>query len=1067
MSNRDEQLEALKAAVKSAESKLKSAETSVKDIDSKIKTVEEDFQRKLAEKATGYKEQTGVDFSRVVDENGKVTYEFTRETTPEEQKGRRRLKLQRKFDSQTNKSNFKAEFTDSENHTVAVNSAKDLKKPVSRKKFIAFNLFGYRKLELSTEVNNPFLNTVGKPIIVPIQTAAKLTEKIKDTAAKAADSSVGRGISDAAKIVSAPIIIPAKIVKSIAEKGGMIHAVADLGDKISIEVSMPNSMRKGISTAIGAAKAAETAALETTKGLRKFSIDIAKEKLYEEINKCISENEGTQAAYVIGIRAIDIYKVFHEHTKYKRAVMRDKAGNDITDVNVSRYLAEKEEKKFQSRQDGLNKQKVAAEFSADKAREEYEAALSRLEKYQKGKKLQQEQKSDDEYSENQAMEEDGTAKSKIEKTSVPEPFKATVEEKIANPIPKDLDKKYLSKTDREIEKVKGKLSSLQKHKPKAPPATAWQTKKKLEKLAIRDVGMSMRRKAMRDSRDNSGVEAANFGITAARSAHQFMKFADNKERQLAESHYEKKLQKLTNQKRLEESDIKKQPHESSQNNQFENRSKGKKSKTISDNKKNQKKNQKKRNQKKVYKRKKQERQVFQNIINDVKNFVFRQIKGAGVLLALIAVLILFPVLALTMCGGGTSIQTGMGTATALLISPCDTVDLGLCDLYYTELAKNMIDVHQNIENYYADYNKYVCLTEISEITHSPEKLLPCVAVNTLSGSGEDEWNFEQAKPYIEDIFNEQYEFYTNEIHEIRKNVTTVTYSNEDSYYSAFGTSEYNLERPEGAAIPNPLKSEYYTGYAHTYTHVEVPIINGYIENTLDCIGVYTDENGQTTEYDEMQTMTFYNLWQITLVFDYMDNGEYQEYWKYTEQRQEYFEYDYYILEYAILENQIDVPEDYWTETDWQWQDNNFDKLIYNRVLNMSEEEQELFNGYFEFNMGHQELKSPYADAQVAKYAGYNNDIYGDMSLENGIVLYSTAGQEILCGMDGEITVTGNGFSVYNAKYGTLYYDGAAAPNTQVSVKKGMAVSTATGNNLRITFIDNNGNYINPLFIFSD
>ena len=248
--------------------------------------------------------------------------------------------------------------------------------------------------------------------------------------------------------------------------------------------------------------------------------------------------------------------------------------------------------------------------------------------------------------------------------------------------------------------------------------------------------------------------------------------------------------------------------------------------------------------------------------------------------------------------------------------------------------------------------------------------------------------------------------------------------------------------------------------------MEVPIINGYIENTLDCIGVYTDENGQTAEYDEMQTMTFYNLWQITLVFDYMDNGEYQEYWKYTEQRQEYFEYDYYILEYAIRENTIDVDESYWTDTDESWQDNNFDKLIYNRVLGMTDEEKELFDGYYEFNMGHQELKNPYAEAQIAKYPGYNNDIYGDMSLENSIVLYSSAGQEILCGMDGEITVIDNGFSVYNEKFGTLYYEGAAISNT-VTGKKGEPIATATGDKLKITFIDNDGNYLNPLFIFSE
>ena len=73
MSSRDEQLEALEAAVKSAESKLKTAKMSVDDIDRKIKSVDEAFEQKLAEKALGYKEQTGVDFSREVDVNGRVS----------------------------------------------------------------------------------------------------------------------------------------------------------------------------------------------------------------------------------------------------------------------------------------------------------------------------------------------------------------------------------------------------------------------------------------------------------------------------------------------------------------------------------------------------------------------------------------------------------------------------------------------------------------------------------------------------------------------------------------------------------------------------------------------------------------------------------------------------------------------------------------------------------------------------------------------------------------------------------------------------------------------------------
>ena len=1043
MSSRDEQLEALEAAVKSAESKLKTAKMSVDDIDRKIKSVDEAFEQKLAEKAIGYKEQTGADFSREVDVNGRVSYSFSREAKPKE---RRILTVNRQFDSETGKVRYKVGFTDNGNQTVSVNSAKDLKKPSSRKKYIAFNLFGYRKLELSTEVNNPFLNTVGKPIIVPIQAAAKLVDKTEEFAKKVSESSVGRGIADAAKIVSAPIVIPAKIVKDISDKGGVIHSISDLGDKIKIEgVNVPKPLKTVASGTVSVAKGMETLAVNTAKSVNKFTIEIAKEKLYEEIHKGISENESTQAAYVIGVRAIDVYKVLNEHTKYKKAVRRDKAGNDITDTNVSRYLAGKEESKYQRTKDSLNEEKKAADYSAYNARKEYEAAKARLESY---KRI---------------------------------PVSEVQTDEIIYEKPK------LTKTEKDIEKTKRKLKSVQNHKyrfkrqkvfipqkgkvvskvmltrvdvTEPTPMTAWETRKGLEGLAVRDVGMSMRRKAMRDGGDNSGVEAANFAITASQSATRLIKAIDKKERDLTERHYEKKLHKLENIKGIENAVESVKPYEKSPDSKPP---ENKKKSSKSDSKQQQKNQIKKKHQKKVYKKKK--KNAVSEVLEDLKRFAARKAKGVGVILAIIALMILYPVFSLTMCSGGTPIESGMGTAAEILISPCSTVDLGQCDLYYTELAKNMIHMHQNIDSYYVDYNKYVCLTEINEISHSPEKLVPYVAVKALSDNGGDDWNFEQAKPYIEDVFNSQYEFYTNEVHEIRKNVTTVTYRNENTYYSALGSSEYNLERPEGADIPNPLKSELYTHYANTYTHIELPIINGYIENTLDCVGVYTDENGQTTEYDDMQTITFQNFWQITLVFDYID-GEYQEYWVYTEQQQDYFEYDYYILEYAIKENAMDVPDSYWTDTDLRWLDNNFDKLIYNRVLAMNEDEQELFDGYFEYNMGHQELKTPYAEAEIARYPGYNNDIYGDMSLENGIVLYSSPGQQIICGMDGEITATENGFSVYNKKYGTLYYEGATVPNVSTGVK-GTPISTATGNTLKITVIDKDGNYINPIFIFSD
>ncbi len=69
-------------------------------------------------------------------------------------------------------------------------------------------------------------------------------------------------------------------------------------------------------------------------------------------------------------------------------------------------------------------------------------------------------------------------------------------------------------------------------------------------------------------------------------------------------------------------------------------------------------------------------------------------------------------------------------------------------------------------------------------------------------------------------------------------------------------------------------------------------------------------------------------------------------------------------------------------------------------------------------------------------------------------------------MDGNITkLSDNSFSVYNSKYGTLYYDYVTVPNVS-EAKSGDVISSTNGDTLRITFNDNNGDYFNPLFLFS-
>ena len=117
-------------------------------------------------------------------------------------------------------------------------------------------------------------------------------------------------------------------------------------------------------------------------------------------------------------------------------------------------------------------------------------------------------------------------------------------------------------------------------------------------------------------------------------------------------------------------------------------------------------------------------------------------------------------------------------------------------------------------------------------------------------------------------------------------------------------------------------------------------------------------------------------------------------------------------------------------------------------------------------MGHQRFRLPFDSAEISKYPGYGNIIGGDTSLDYSMELKTYPGQEIICGMDGTVSSDGgNGFSIYNKKYGTLYYEYADIPS-EMKVEKGKVISSSTGNVLRITFIDNDGNYLNPLFIFS-
>lgn len=1043
---RDEQLIALESSLQEAERKLREAENTVNDIQSRLKSNEESFLSKLESKSEKYKNQTGAELERTIDKaTGSVNYTFSREATDEEIKKRKKLVLKRYFDTERGKSSLKADVVvDDSDRRVSVNSSEDLNKPKERQRFVAYKLHGIKRLDLNLQSDNPFVKAVGTPLTVPVRSAQVIAQKL-------AESNVGKAV-----------VLPYKTVKGIADKGGIIHSVVDLGDRVRIEgVNMPKPVQLTANVAISVALGAETVAVETSKKAKKFTLEIAKNKILEELNNDISDNEASKAAYVIGMKTIDVYKILDEHSKFKRAVIRDKAGDDIVDVNVSRYIAFKDEKNYQDNQDLLKQEQKISEDKLKNARAEYDKAKRRFEDYQKSVQTVDEslpiadQKSDKDSSHDIGKEK----KSISDDNAVPKTEKTKTERKIEKTKQKLKDnKKYEYKVrlkksavpDKNGNPVTKVAPAIVKEEVVLPKqATAWNTAKKLDSYAVNTGVHSLRRKAMRDGNDNAGVEAADFAVTSIQKANQAVKFLDDKERAYRDKALRKKLNKLENKKEL---DLYAQKLRESSDTTINKSKSNDKTKKVSD------------KAKKQRQKKRQQKLVRKNITEQAKNTVRKKaeelvsglIKKRSSLVVLLALAVVVPVIIPIMLMSGSGVIGGVEDYVGKIVCPCETNDLSLMDRYFTELAADLIETHQNIESYYQGYSKYVCLTDIDKIDHSIKKLLPYVAVSVMESSDDNSVDYESSKPFIEALFDELYELYINEKHEIRKHVTEKTESSTSDYYS-LGSSIYTLGDTD-------YYSEHYAGYANTYTYVEVPVANGWNDVTIDCIGKYTDKNGYTHEYDDAQTITFSNYWELKLIYEW-DGSEYYERWQYTYDWQEYYEYDYYILEYAIRENNIDVDDSYWTDTDSDWQDNNFDKLIYNQYLDMSDEAKEQFDIYYSFFMGHQIFDMPFENPTVSKYAGYNTDIYGDRSLELSFELETYEGQDIICGMDGEITLLDNGFSVYNSKYGTIYYDGAEQPEAE-NGKQGEVISSSTGNILRITFIDDEGNYINPLLIFA-
>lgn len=1011
---RDIQLESLEKAVSETETRLKRAESNVADIERRLKNSEDDFKNQLAERSAQYKKQSGVNLNRVVDGSGRVTYEFTREATNREQRHRRTYNLRRNF------------TIDREDNTeIQVNSADELHKPRERRRYIAYHLAGYRRIELSTEAN-PFLRTIGAPIVLPVQAAAVVARAIRNGAEYVADSPVGRGVRDAAAIVTAPVVIPYRAIRDIVEQGGIIHSVVNAGNRVRFEIELPRPVTGVAHAVTNISLAGETLLVESARSTGRFAVEIATDQLYAEVNKAIAENDSTEAAYIIGMRLSEVYRILDRHDRYRRAVRRDRAGGDITDINVSKHLAYQEEQRFQNRQDILSEQKAAAEHSVNEARHEYEAAKQRLDNYRKSHGL---------------------------------PVTKSIVQQSDEPV-------TLTRTERQIERTKQRLRINSNHRYRTrfrrvvnnngelsriprpvivreeltgePPANAVNTLRSLDEWGVNTVLTSMRRKAMRDGGDNSAVEAANSGIIALQQANRFVVATDERIRQFSEHRLENRLHTLENRQNFES-----KLHE-------RNESLNRRDRRTNQNKRNQKQRQResmnRRNHRNAISH---YREMTRRAVNDrVREVVVASARRTGAIVILLAIIIIIPLTLFMSCGGDTTFSI------AKYIAPCEDRDLTAVDLYFTELAKNLIDEHDNIEDYYPDYDEYSCITDIDELYHSAQTLLPYVGakvaaqLDNIAEATESDFT-ELAKPYVEEIFNALYEFNADEVHETRKNVWNESDSYDSPYYDV-GGSVYTVG--ERKFYSSDYDSDRY------YTHEEKLIYEWDEEETIYDVGKYEDSDGNIVECDGTETKTFTNHHKLYLVYDWFDDiSDYKEYWVEEWEYQDWEEYDYYSLEYGIIQK-----EDY-------------DTLIEKLVSELSTDEgiagtseSEFYDNFYEYFMGHQTFNYPFNinEIEIVTEYGYGTTIGKDTGMRNYIEIAASDGKEIRSAISGTITAleNGNGFALSNKAYGTIYYENCTVPEMETATLN-QVISKCTGDVLRITYEDNDGNTQNPIFLF--
>lgn len=469
-----------------------------------------------------------------------------------------------------------------------------------------------------------------------------------------------------------------------------------------------------------------------------------------------------------------------------------------------------------------------------------------------------------------------------------------------------------------------------------------------------------------------------------------------------------------------------------------------------------KKKQNKKNQRNVFikfQNKETAKQVAYEATEKLKKVIGKNM-GVG---ALAFMFILFAPLALLimagssgMVGGGSTVTTSVAAA---IISPTSDLDLSLSEQYWTELAENLIKEMRDYTNTHTGYDKYSLNNLVTSLNHDPYKLLAYLSVKCKDDGGT--WTYENAKSEIESIFNEQFEIYEKPKTEYRKQVTTYTTTWYSDNYYLIGTSQFTIPNNAfnlssyyaGAVIPSNAYSSYdddgnINGYAASTDNINV--CSWQTTTTVSNVG---KSNGE--EYESPQTLEYYNTTSLNIeYFSGSDGSRWEKWWKNYEY-QDVQQYEYKTLEYGIREKK------------------SFDTIINERVASFDDEQKEFYSYYTMFNLGHQGYISPFTPCNVTDYAGYNTDVNGTDGLDNNISISAVMGEDVIAPCSGTLTKTSDtSCYIYKEKQeSTIYLDNVTV-NVTGEITKEDVIGKASSDNIVITVVDKDGNYLNP-YLFID